>query len=195
MELNKWDKLAIGAVVIIVISVILTSLVPKIKLKFQKPSPFAIPSETNSYALQAPLPGDISEIAKKYKAFEDVFNTDKEVFLYGYRTMSFSSTTGKDFHSDMKKLLKKEDLNYKVIPLKNPHKIISKVKTDNGINPKTCVMSTPQTEKLERLFEVINNCMVYACIIDNANKKYVIIERDNPKHVIDVLKKFNPNKI
>lgn len=195
MKLNKWDKLAIAAVAIIVISVITGFIIKLAKIKFAQSSPLNIQKFQSELVLTLNLPESVISTAKKYGAFEEVFDKNNLVFLYGYNTLSFSKIHGKDFHREMKSLLKNEDLNYRVIPLKNPKDRIRQIMLDNGINPKMCLMSSKKTEKLNDLFEVIDDCSKMACIVDSANGKYFLITRNDPKYVIDVLKKYNPNKI
>lgn len=191
MELNKWDKIAIGTVAVIVISVIITLISSAVKSK-QRINPLLIPLKSSAdMVIKRPLPDDILTTAKKYHAFEDVFDKDKVVFLYGYNTLSFSKYYGKDFHREMRARLKNENLNYKVLPLENTKKMIKQVKINNGINPKTCLMSTPQTEKLENLFDVISDCSIFACIVNVKNNNYLLINRQDANQVIEELKKHN----
>ena len=97
---------------------------------------------------------------------------------------------GKDFHEDFTKRLKKENLNFKIVTYHNYEDQKREKQMREG-KQGSCIMSTDETQEYDTFIIDTENCLTNVCVIDNKNKRYLLINRQNMDYIIDILKEFN----
>lgn len=192
MKLNKNEKIAVILVMVLIISALSCLIINTITPKENKVSLIVVLHQE-----EANIPRTIKLTAKKYHAYEDLYNTKKPLFVYGY-TSAYSTRSGSlQFHEEMQKRFKKEKLNYKYLAVKNWRNIsaelIAKYEKDITPSGEVCAPEYELDKKLQNLIDISESCMENACIIDNKKNKMIVISRDID-FIIKVLKEHNPPK-
>ncbi len=155
----------------------------------EKYNPYILPT-----AEEKPLPKNIKQLSEKYEAYQDLYNSDKPIFVYGYTRYTPKKRESIKFHKSLKARLEKEKLGYKVITYRNWRDYDNTVEENNMDlyegDGSTCTMANPSSEELDSLRNTSKDCLEFACIIDMKKNKYVILSR-NVDFIIDELKKYN----
>ncbi len=100
MKLNKYEKIITGIIAIIILYSGL--------LAFNRYKSFKRFNDFNTLVYvteEHNMPSDIPELSKKYQAYENIYNSDEPIFLYGYNTHTFDKKDGLIFHDKLTKKL------------------------------------------------------------------------------------------
>lgn len=137
------------------------------------------------------LPKNIVTYAKKYKLFEEMYNSDKKVFVYGYVKNEKEQPLDEAFHKEFTKAVNKNEFkNYTFVVYENIEKDIIKTIKNSGIqiDEDSCGERIQTEEELDELINTSLNCYANACIIDNKKNEYTVLPKDT-RLLIQILKK------
>ena len=186
MKLNKYEKIITGIIAIIILYSGL--------LAFNRYKSFKRFNDFNTLVYvteEHNMPSDIPELSKKYQAYENIYNSDEPIFIYGYITNTFDKKDGLIFHDKLTKKLENETINYKVIPLKNWEDLHEELRVKHDPESEGCTMESPDQAELNKVLKLTSNCLMNSCIIDSKAKKYYVISRDTD-YIVNVLKESYP---
>lgn len=124
------------------------------------------------------LPNNIKNIAKKYNAFNEIYNSDELLLVYGYDPLSVKEKENRLFHKRINELIKERNIKIKVIPYPNWINTIEQAQEDNGKDPSACTLFSAHEKDLETIIKTTKDCFMNACIVDAKNNKYVSIGKD-----------------
>ena len=181
MEFQKHHKITFWVLGLFIAGAIVSSIpnaIKFIKSKQQKPDYYAI-----EMSLKKPFPS----IAKKYNAYADMFEQTEPVLVYGFTQGHLSNRLSEVFDKDFNKLVKKENIQFKIIPYKNWEITANVIKEKYIDNEATCSTVTKEQEQLESYLSFVTKCMTRACIVNTKNNKYILLDRD-AEFIIKVLK-------
>ncbi|MDE6137886.1 MAG: hypothetical protein K2F57_00280 [Candidatus Gastranaerophilales bacterium] len=188
MKLNKYEKIITGIIAIIILySGILGYSRYKTMIQFHHLQAYINTTEEHN------IGNDIPELSKKYQAYENIYNSDKPIFIYGYNTHTFDKEDGLIFHEELTKKLENETINYKVISFKNWEDLHEELRVKYDPNSEGCTMESPDQTELNKILKLTSSCLINSCIIDSKAKKYYIISRDID-YIVSVLKESYPPK-
>lgn len=143
---------------------------------------------------EKPLPADIQKLSNKYRGYENLYNSGKKVFTYGWLQYTLEKDQGEKFHKALQAKLAEAKLNYEIIPYKNWPDYDSKIERSNSAvyegDDSKCMMDNPSVQELDTLRDTSAGCLRNACIIDGKNNKYIVISRDID-YIINTLKEHN----
>lgn len=188
MKLNKYEKIITGIIAIIILySGILGYSRYKTMIQFNHLQAYINTTEEHN------MGNDIPELSKKYQAYENIYNSDKPIFIYGYNTHTFDKEDGLIFHEELTKKLENETINYKVISFKNWEDLHEELRVKYDPNSEGCTMESPDQTELNKILKLTSSCLINSCIIDSKAKKYYTISRDID-YIVSVLKESYPPK-
>lgn len=191
MKLNRIEKCMIVLVLLIFISAIVYVSINLYTKKYEEGIKVIIPL-TQEEILLSP---QIKANAKKYHAYEDLYNSTALIFTYGYNTFGNIDQDSSGFHETMENKFKQANLNYKYLAVKNwrneSASIIAKYEQDITPNDDVCAPEYKLDKNLQEVLNISESCMKNACIINK--HKIIIISRD-VDFIIQVLKEHNPPK-
>ena len=182
MKLNKPKKIILGILLILVICA-LSTIVPQVtrifKLKNKQHYLRAYKENINSKYVT---------IAKEYRAFPEIFESEKPVLVYGYISGGLDKAQSDIFHNKLTELLKENDISQKVVAVKDWKKTKEKLENKHlNEDDLTCTTVTESIQNLENYFDFIDTCLSNACVIDKKNNTYIEISR-NEEFIIKTLK-------
>lgn len=186
MKLNKYEKIITGIIAIIILYSGISAF-----NRYKSMKQFAIVSTLVNITEEHNMPSDIPELSKKYQAYENIYNSDKPIFIYGYDTHTFDKKDGLIFHDELTKKLENETINYKVIPFKNWEDLHDELRVKYDPESEGCTMESPDQAELNKVLNLTSNCLMNSCIIDSKAKKYYEISRD-VDYIVNVLKESYP---
>lgn len=183
MKLNTPKKIILGILVILIIwdlcIVVQKVLNYKHAIKAQ---------ETLNIADKKVLNNEYLDISKKYKIYENIFQSKEPVLIYSYTPGGLNKLQSEYFHEKLTTILKEKNIQHKIIAINNHDWENLKEDLDEKYidNDATCTMVTKEQEQLEDFIDFANNCFSNACIIDTKNKTYTFISR-NAEYITKVL--------
>lgn len=186
MKLNKYEKIITGIIAVIV----LYSGISVYK-RYKSMKQFGIVKTWIDITEERNMPEDIPQLAKKYQIYENIYNSDKPVFIYGYETHTFDKQDGLMFHNELTQKLEKETLNYEVLSFKNWVDNNQEIREKYDPKAEGCTMETSDQAGLNKILKLTSDCLMNSCIIDAKNKKYYVISR-NTDYIVNVLKESYP---
>lgn len=140
------------------------------------------------------IPKDFKNISQKYNYYEDLYNTDEVILTFGYEDKPMTLGYGKDFHDDFLKRLKKENIDFKVVPYHNFQQIKEKIIEEKGNTNEGCSMDNGLKEDLKTLVAKTEECLINICLINNPKGEFIMLNRHNMDYAINVLKKYSNNE-
>lgn len=187
IQMKPWGIAAITAIVLLIIASVLFYYFKVLHFTGEKIAKSNNKeTETTSFSLsdleRKPLPKNITQYSKKYHLLENVYNSDKTVFIYGYEKNQKDEPLDESFHKKMTKALEKESLNnYNIIALQNVEKEIIAAFKKNGIGideDEECTDKTKEEQELEVIIDTTFHCYANACIIDFKKNQYIMLPKD-----------------
>ena len=132
MNISNFDKIIIGFVGILIIaagiSIYKTYFDKKSYLNQMRNALETVPPT----ATEKEFPQNIKFYSKKYDAFNELYNTNKKVFIYGYKPLAIEKNMDERFHKKLITRLEEEGLkNYKIIPYENWQDLNKKIRLKN----------------------------------------------------------------
>ncbi len=124
---------------------------------------------------------DIQKLTKKYHFFEDMYNSDKKIFIYGYEKHDQFPMDVKT-HKEIQAIIKKNhfDDEYKIIAMTDFKKTFIKMLKANNIpvdEDGNCGDETPQERDINQIIEEAIPCYLNSCIIDPKKKQSIMIPK------------------
>lgn len=184
MKLDITKKITLGVLAILVISAII-SVVPKI-IAFHR----ALNRTPKNYTTNEKMSRSFSISARRYKAYKEIFSTNKPILIYGYTTGALNDRMGKPFHEKLSSRLDAENIDMEVIAFKNWKNKKKELEIKYINNTSSCMMSKVQ-EDLEEYLGFIDKCMNSTCIISSDKRRYVYIVGRDPEYIIQIAKEYS----
>ncbi len=127
------------------------------------------------------LSKDVQKLSKKYHFFDEVFNSDKTVFVYGYEKRE-KVPLDINTHKEIQAVIKKNnfDKKYKVFALTEFKKTFIKMLKANNIpvdEDGNCGDETVEEREIMQIFDEIIPCYLNSCIIDFQKGKVIMIPK------------------
>lgn len=189
MGLNKIEKYCILGVFILVLVAILCNLDSIRSNAGKYSSTEAIIPDTPHPVDMIELPKNIKQISKKYNAFNEIYNSDELLLVYGYIPLSIEEKENRIFHKEMNNLLKEKDINIKVLPYKNWRDVLEQAQVENGKDPNACTLFSASEKNLQLIIDTTKDCFSNACVIDAKNNKYASLWK-NPADIVATIEKY-----
>lgn len=150
--------------------------------------------EKSSGKNQETIPENFKKISKDNHLFENLYNTDEVILTYSYEDVPMEMNMGKDFHNDITKKLKQENLKMKVIPYQNYIDMKQEINSKNGNQNEGCTMQTSEDQEYNKFLMQTETCLKNVCIVDNKNKKFTIIARKDMNYIINAIKDYEQSQ-
>jgi hypothetical protein len=187
MQLNKFEKIIIVLVLILLFFAIVISI--KNLYNAKTITKYA---RLNSY-VTAIIPSNLKNQSKKFKLFEELYNSNDKIVTYAIETNTLNRKDNQEFDKTFKEKFNKSNLNYKLITYNNIEKIKNeyKAKFDNPSQEvPSCGYSSETEKEFDDFIKNVEKCLINVCIIDNKNNTYTTISRE-PNYALEVLEKLN----
>jgi hypothetical protein len=186
MKLNIFDKTIILFTAILLIVTIAMGIK---NYKFLNDKSLHV--QLNSYTT-TPLSG-IKNQSKKFKLFEDVYNSDGKIITYAIQTNTLNRKDNENFDKDFQAEFNNKKLDYKLVTYKDIDKIADEYVTKNedlAPDSDSCGYGTQSEKEFEEFIQDVKNCMINVCIINNKNNTITKLSRDK-NYIFEVLKELN----
>ncbi len=186
MKLNKYEKIITYILAIIILCGTSSAL-----KKYKNFKQFKQLTIITHITEEHKLPQNITKFSKKYKAYENIYSSDKPVFIYGYDSHSMNKTDGLIFHNELTQKLANEKINYQILSFKNWENINDELREKYDPQSEGCTMESSEQADLNKLLKITSSCLMNSCIVDPKTQKYYFISRDTD-YIKSILKESYP---
>jgi hypothetical protein len=187
IQLNKFEKI----ITVFIICLLIFAIIISIKSYYyaKNLTKFA---HLNGYITEN-FPSDFKTQSKKFKFFEDLFNSNDKIITYSIETNTLNRKDNQVFDKIFKEKFNKSNLNYKIITYNDIEKIKKEYQKEHfksSLETPSCGYSNETEKEFDEFTKNIENCLDKVCLIDNKNNTYTTITRE-PDYILEVLNKLN----
>ena len=144
----------------------------------------------NNYVPPYEITNEMIEVSKKYSGFEELFEGEDTIIMYGYDAIALDGAFSALFNNKILKSLK-DDSRYKIITYKNWRENYKNFESQhNSSQPVGCKATVPNRDFYE-YSEFVNKCLRGVCVFDNKNKKFTYYDIKNFDFILSELKNNN----
>ena len=138
----------------------------------------------------------VYKYSKKLDLFDEVFSSEKPVFVYGYEKGSRVKYISDKFHKQMQKDLAKNgfDEKYTVVTISKPearvNDVMKKYKLEIPQDESPCDLKDSDMKGVMDIVDVMSMCYGGACLIDNKKKVFLPFTKEYPDIIFKLLKEY-----
>lgn len=138
----------------------------------------------------------VYKYSKKLGFFDEVFSSQKPVFVYGYEKGSRVKYISEKFHKQMQKDLEDNgfDEKYTIVTISKPeaqvNDVMKKYKLEIPEEESPCDLKDSDMKGVLDIVDVMSMCYGGACLIDNKKKVYLAFTKDYPEVILKLLKEY-----
>lgn len=138
----------------------------------------------------------VYKYSKKLGLFDEVFSSQKPVFVYGYEKGSRVKYISEKFHKQMQKDLAKNgfDEKYTIATISKPeaqvNDVMKKYKLEVPKDESPCDLKDSDMKGVMDIVDVMSMCYGGACLVDNKKKVFLAFTKEYPEIILKLLKEY-----
>ena len=139
---------------------------------------------------------NIKKYSKKYNLFDEIYNSNNLIFVYGYEKGSRKENTSEKFHKTIQKNIKEKNLDkkYNIIIITNPQKTVQEVAKKNNLGlekaTKGCDLKSSNDTGVLEIIDTTSTCYYGVCIMNPKKNEYITFPKRFPEIIIKALEDY-----
>lgn len=122
--------------------------------------------------------GNIKSISKKYHLYENIFNSDKPVLIYGYEKKYRKPPISEAFHKELMKELSKGDYSrYNIVGLTDINKFGEAIFQEQDDDDSCFAQKQYKNPEYKPISDLIQVCYPNSCIVDPQENIYFVVPK------------------